>query len=119
MLVLTFAEATRFNLSPLGNSQRCRASELRAQRLPTSFLPSSFSSFRILNSSSRCPVFRAATTHLGCFPLPDHVSDGLNGLQYLGRTFGYLRRGARLTDGLLARADGLICSTRFSWANRF
>src|SRR6266852_6191169 len=59
------------------------------------FFPASFSTLSISNSSSLWPVSRAATSHRGRFPLPDHVSDGTSGLQYLGRTFGYLRRGAR------------------------
>src|SRR5450631_4897675 len=67
--------------------QVCR---LRAAR----FLPVR-PSLSILNSSSLWPVSRAATSHRGRLPLPDHVSDGASGLQYLGRTFGYLRRGAR------------------------
>src|SRR5437868_10104186 len=93
--------------------------ESQSWRRAAAFLRPSSSAFGILNSSSLWPVFRAATSHLGCFPRPDHVSDGLRGLQYLGRTFGYLRRGVRLTDGRLTRAEGLIASTRFSRANRF
>jgi hypothetical protein len=74
----------------------------------------------ILNSSSLWPVSRAATSHLGRFPLPDHVSDGASGLQYFGRTFGYLRRGVRsVMDSGWALPGSLMISTRFNFAKRF
>jgi hypothetical protein len=77
------------------------------------------STLSILNSSSLWPVSRAATTHRGRFPLPDHVSDGASGLQYLGRTFGYLRRGARLAvDSRWALPGSLMNSTLFNFAKR-
>src|SRR3954454_3786042 len=80
--------------------------------------PCSLSS--ILNSSSLCPDWRAATSHRGCLPRPDHVSVGTVGLQYLGRTLGYLRRGGRsvLAPGRELPASRL-CSGRLSCARRF
>ena len=82
-------------------------------------LRAAFSTVSILNSSSLWPVSRAATSHRGRFPLPDHVSDGANGLQYLGRTFGYLRRGARLDMARACALPGsLMSSTRFNFAKR-
>jgi hypothetical protein len=50
---------------------------------------------QIRNSSSRCPDCSAVASHRGCLPRPDQVSSGADGLQYFGRTFGYLRRGGR------------------------
>src|SRR5450631_729614 len=91
--------------------QVCR---LRAAR----FLPVP-PSLSILNSSSLWPVSRASTSHRGRLPLPDHVSDGASGLQYLGRTFGYLRRGARsVMDSGRALPGPLMISTRFNFAKR-
>ena len=84
------------------------------------FLRSSFSTLSISNSSNLWPVSRAATSHRGRFPLPDHVSDGASGLQYLGRTFGYLRRGARsvIDSGSGGALVGSLISTRFNFAKR-
>jgi hypothetical protein len=84
------------------------------------FLRCPLSTLSISNSSNLWPVSRAATTHRGRFPLPDHVSDGARGLQYLGRTFGYLRRGARsVIDSASGGAlVGSLISTRFNFAKR-
>src|SRR5882672_8410374 len=83
------------------------------------FFRASFSTLSISNSSSLWPVSRAATSHRGRFPLPDHVSDGTSGLQYLGRTFGYLRRGARsvMDSGCVLPGSRMI-STRFNFVRR-
>ena len=75
----------------------------------------------IRKSSSLCPDWSAATSQRGCLPRPDHVSPGSDGLLYFGRTFGYLRRGARSVLGsaeeipvLSIRSTGFSCAKRFS-----
>jgi hypothetical protein len=60
-------------------------------------------------------------THLGRFPLLDHFCDGARGLQYLGKTFGYFRRGVRPFND--KDSDGLppvfrTTSARSSFARR-
>jgi hypothetical protein len=74
--------------------------------------------FAIRKSSSFCPDWSAATSHRGCLPRPDHVSDGADGLQYFGSTFGYFRRGrsalAEELSGSLTWSDRLSCAKRFS-----
>jgi hypothetical protein len=40
---------------------------------------SSASALLIMNSSILCPVLRAATSHRGCLPRPDQVSEGSSG----------------------------------------
>src|SRR5439155_26941226 len=55
------------------------------------------------------------------FPLPDHFCDGSSGLQYLGRTFGYFRRGTRFVsdnDGGRLLPASLTISTRSNFARR-
>jgi hypothetical protein len=86
--------------------------------------PGDRSGLEIRNSSSRCPDWSAAASQRGCFPRPDHVSSGTDGLQYFGRTFGYLRRGGRSMcfsrEEPLAPAIGsalLSCARRFSSAS--
>ena len=38
----------------------------------------------IIKSSNLRPEFKAATSHLGCFPRPDHFCVGWEGFQYFG-----------------------------------
>jgi hypothetical protein len=75
----------------------------------------------IRKSSSFDPDRRAETSQRGCLPRPDQVSAGADGLQYFGRTFGYLRRGRSVADctkekELPASSIGFI---RFNRASRF
>ena len=110
------SQHSRFEDSEQHLSQITRQLRRRGAR----FVCSTSSKLAILNSSRWRPALRAATSHRGCFPLPDQVSDGLSGLKYLGKTFGYLRRGARSAPDFKLEVPGcLMISTRFNWANRF
>src|ERR1700730_17364654 len=62
----------------------------------------------ILKSSILRPDLMAATNQRGCFPRPDHVSDGDDRLRYFGKTLGYLRRGSPST---LRAARSVSCPT--------
>src|SRR4030095_14708495 len=77
----------------------------------------------ILKSSILWPVLRATTSQRGVLPRPDQVSEGDNGLRYLGSTLGYLRRGERPATTAADSLDSffspaislrLSCSRRFS-----
>jgi hypothetical protein len=72
----------------------------------------------IRKSSSLDPDPSAATSQRGCFPRPDQVSVGADGLQYFGRTFGYLRRGRSVfcARRLSISPTGFM---RFNCARRF
>jgi hypothetical protein len=69
--------------NPTSNPIRLRTQPRRRQVCRprrARFFWSFSSTLPILNSSSLWPVSRAATSHRGRFPLPDHVSDGACGL---------------------------------------
>ena len=72
----------------------------------------------IRKSSSFDPDPSAATSQRGCLPRPDQVSVGADGLQYFGRTFGYLRRGRSVfcVRRLSVSPGGFM---RFNCARRF
>src|ERR1700722_7887995 len=97
--------------SVIGALQDCW---LRRTLLLCTFLVSAIST-----SLSLCPDWSAATSHRGCLPRPDHVSPGVDGLKYFGRTFGYLRRCGRSILDSAEVPISPICSTRFSRARRF
>jgi len=69
-----------------------------------------------MNSSIVRPVLRAAVSQRGCFPRPDHVSEGSFGFKYFGRTLGYFRR---LRDELFNDDFFAGSGSRRSCANRF
>lgn len=82
--------------------------EFRRRR---SLVPADRLELAISKSSSFDPDRSAATNQRGCLPRPDQVSDGADGLKYLGSTFGYLRLGRSVSPiGLML----FSCASRFS-----
>src|SRR5690349_3064867 len=95
--------------------RRPRREERRPRR---TLFPGASPGSGIRNSSSLCPELSAATSHRGRLPRPDHVSVGADGLEYFGKTFGYLRLGRPpLRSGGLAASP--TCSARLSCLRRF
>ena len=92
---------------------------LQDGRLRLSLVPADLSVFAIKKSSSFDPDRSAATSQRGCLPRPDHVSVGADGLQYFGRTFGYLRLGRPVFDSGGVLSASPIGPMRLSCARRF